>query len=428
MLGDQSRGALWLVPAVCGAVALAAGAGLSAIDVGPNSPFAFQGTASDARTLLIGVAGTMITVIALLLGLAVVALQLSTTQYSPRLLRNFLRDRSNQIVLGAFVGTFAYSAGGVFTVGIEAGARTDHFPRFAVTVAIALLFVSLALLVYFADHLLHSLQVDEIMRVVERNALPAVRATGFSVEDDTPPPPPDATPVPATRSGYLQRVDVARLARGAAALGVRVRLKPRVGEHVTAGTTFAWVWPGPAGGLRTGPAADVGRMLQRATRIGFERTLEQDPSLGLRQLIDMACKALSPAVNDPYTAVQAIEHLTVLYGSLAVRPVGDAVVRDPSGEPLVVVPGRRFAEHLALGCGLMRRYGAQEPTVAFALLRMLTACAELVGDDHARRAVIDREAAMILAAAERETPDEHDLSWVRRQATILRATGVRHPG
>ena len=110
-----------------------------AVSVGVHSPLAFQGTPDDARNLLIGIAGTMVTVIALLLGLTVVALQLSSTQFSPRLLRNFLRDRPNQIVLSAFVATFAYSTAGLYTVGVSGGNRTASFPRLAVSGSIVLL-------------------------------------------------------------------------------------------------------------------------------------------------------------------------------------------------------------------------------------------------------------------------------------------------
>src|SRR5690242_18918911 len=120
-LYEYARGSLWVLPALSVVAALAAGAVLSAVSVGVHSPLAFQGTPDDARSLLIAVAGTMVTVIALLLGLAVVALQLSSTQFSSRLLRNFLRDRPNQLVLGVFVGTFAYSAAGLFQVGYPVG-------------------------------------------------------------------------------------------------------------------------------------------------------------------------------------------------------------------------------------------------------------------------------------------------------------------
>jgi uncharacterized membrane protein len=189
------------------AVALLAGLVLSHVAVSADSPLAFQGTADDASG-----SRARWAVIALLLGLAVVALQLSSTQFSPRLLRNFLRDRPNQLVLGVFVGTFVYSAAGLFTVGVAAGSRTEDYPRLAVSVAIVLLFVSLALLVFFADHLAHSIQVDRIMRVVEGATLAVIETHAVASE----PPPPWATPVPAARSGYLQAVDLAGLAAGAA--------------------------------------------------------------------------------------------------------------------------------------------------------------------------------------------------------------------
>src|SRR5689334_23932668 len=127
-LREYVRGSLWVLPGLSVLAALAAGAALSSVRAGPRSPLAFQGTPDDARTLLLGITGTMITIIALLLGLAVVALQLSSTQFSPRLLRNFLRDRPNQVVLSAFVATFAYSAAGLYTVGVSGGNRTAAFP------------------------------------------------------------------------------------------------------------------------------------------------------------------------------------------------------------------------------------------------------------------------------------------------------------
>jgi uncharacterized membrane protein len=154
-------------------------------------------------------------------------------------------------------------------------------------------------------------------------------------------------------------------------------------------------------------------------RIGFERTLEQDAAFGIRQLVDMACKALSPAVNDPYTAVQAIEHVSVIFSALAVRPLGDDVVRDEAGTVVVLVPGRRFGDYLATMCGLIRRFGAQEPTVAVALLRLLGDCLAFVGPDPVRRSDIRREAALILADAERAIPQPADLEQVREAASRL---------
>jgi uncharacterized membrane protein len=369
---EYSRASLWVLPLGAAVLALLLGTLLSRVRVPSGSLLAFQGTADDARSLLISISGTMVTVIALLLGLAVVALQLSSTQFSPRLLRNFLRDRPNQIVLSVFVGTFAYSVGGLFEVGVSGGGRSDEFPRFAVTVAVGLLFVSLALLVFFADHLAHSIQVDHIMRVVERTTRPVIDdlppvasdtpgATAVTTElAELPAVPAPAVAVPAEVSGYVQLVHLEQLLAAAVTRRMHVRLRPRIGEHVVAGTPVAWVWSASPE-QPTVAAETLGAALEAAVRIGFERTLEQDPGLGLRQLVDLACKALSPAINDPYTAVQAIERLAVLFTALAARPVGPIVACHRPTGVTVTVPARSFAEHLALGVGLIRRYGAKSP-------------------------------------------------------------------
>src|SRR3954447_8458452 len=222
---EYSRGSLWLLPMISVVAALLLGVLLSRLRVASGSLLAFQGTADDARSLLISISGTMVTVIALVLGLTVVALQLSSTQFSPRLLRNFLRDRPNQIVLSVFVATFAYTTAGLYTVGVSGGNRTTGFPRLAVTGAIALLFVSLGMLVFFADHLAHSIQIDSIMAVVERNALAVIHG-GLLEGAGTPPPIPDgALSVPAPRSGYVQAVRVGRLLAAAGSDGLHVRLR-----------------------------------------------------------------------------------------------------------------------------------------------------------------------------------------------------------
>ena len=425
-LREYVRGALWVLPALSVLAALAAGAVLSSISVGPRSPLAFQGTPDDARTLLLGITGTMITIIALLLGLAVVALQLSSTQFSPRLLRNFLRDRPNQVVLSAFVATFAYSAAGLYDVGVSGGNRTEAFPRLAVSGAIVLLFASLGLLVFFADHLLHSIQVDAIMETVQRNTLAVIQHGLLTGGPKAPEVPAWAVPVTSRRSGYVQAVLPGTLLPQVARHGVSVRLRPRVGEHIVAGTTLAWIWRASADGPAPDPRAFT-QVLDKGVRIGFERTLEQDAAFGIRQLVDVACKALSPAVNDPYTAVQAVDHLSVIFCALARQPLGAHVARD--GQGVVVVPARRFGDYLAVMCGLIRRYGASEPTVARALLRLLGNCASVCGDDPERRAAIAEQARIIVADADREVAQPADLVLVHAEAdSVFQAVARRQPG
>ena len=423
-LTEYARGSLWVMPAFAVVAALATGALLSQVTVGVHSPLAFQGTPDDARNLLIAIAGTMVTVIALLLGLTVVALQLSSTQFSPRLLRNFLRDRPNQIVLSAFVATFAYSAAGLYTVGVSGGNRTASFPRLAVSGALVLLFASLGLLVFFADHLVHSIQVNTIMNTVQHNTLTVINDGLLTGGQDAPVPPAGATAIASRHSGYVQAVRCHALLSHAARHGACLQLRPRIGEHVVAGTTLAWIWPAAPGDPAPDPQL-FARVLEAGIRIGFERTLEQDAAFGIRQLVDAACKALSPAVNDPYTAVQAIDHLSVIFCALAQRPLGNHVARHPDGA-VVIVPGRQFPEYLAVMCGLIRRYGNHEPTVADALLRLLRTCAGVAGANPEMCSAIAEQARIIIADAERGIPQPADLTSARAGAQSVYHAVARH--
>ena len=257
-----------------------------------------------------------------------VALQLSL---SPRLLRNFLRDRATQVVLSGFIATFVYSAAGLFTVGVEAGERTEDYPRLAVSGAIVLLFVSLGLVVYFADHLVHSIQIDAINRRVEDNTRRVIaQEDTATVEEAAPQIPEWAVPLVGRRSGYIQTVYPLLLLPSVSDANVTLCLRKKVGEHVVGGTVIGWVWaptpddPAPA-------AEQFEAAVDADVRIGFERTIEQDVAFGIRQQIDIGCKALSPAVNDPYTAVQAIDHLAVVCCDLAVRPLGTKIITGPEG-------------------------------------------------------------------------------------------------
>jgi uncharacterized membrane protein len=420
---DYLKGALWVYPVSAVVIALAAGSVLSTIDIGPDSalaPVLFQGTADDARNLLIGISGTMMTVIALVLGLTLVALQLSSTQFSPRLLRFFLRDRLNQVVLSVFVATFAYSTAGLYTVGVTHGERTDSYPRLAVTGAVVLLFASLIVLVYFVHHISHSIQVDEIMRGVERKTLHVIEhdlpQAGLTGEGPVEPPV-WAVAVPAYASGYVQLLRPDRLVQVTTDADVVCAVVPMVGEHVIRGEPLAMVWhASPEGAPPVVSAfADV---VHDAVRIGYERTTEQDVAFGIRQLADIGVKALSPAVNDPYTGMQALEHIAVVLAALAPRTLGHQRLTDERGRLRVAVPGRDFAYYVELGTGQIRRYGASEPRVLADLLRVLGTIAPFCRDELALRPVIEA-VGLVEEAAEHAVVQEGDRRPVLDQAELL---------
>ena len=375
---EYLRGALWALPTVAIGVALIAGSVLSSITIDPDSSLAvlvFQGTADDARNLLIGIASTMVTVIALVLGLTVVALQLASTQFSPRLLRNFLRDLVNQLTLSSFVATFAYSTAGLYTVGISGGQRTTTYPRLAVSGALVLLFVSMIMLVFFVHHLAHSIQIDQVMADVEHDTLHVVHHSLAAGDDSSQRPqiPEGAVALLAARSGYVQTLHLGELVEVAARNDAYVALVPMVGEHVIVATPLAWAWrtDGTASALSTEATRTLSMGLSRGVRLGFERTAEQDVAFGVRQLADVASKALSPAINDPYTAVQAVDHLSVILAALATRPLGGRTLADGNGVARVHSPGRDWPYFIDLGLGQVRRFGHTEPRVVLALLRVV---------------------------------------------------------
>jgi len=414
---EYLRGTLWVLPTLAVMMALALGYALASVDVSAEMWFAFQGTPDDARTLLIAIASTLATVIALVLGLTVVALQLASTQFSPRLLRNFLRDRVNQVVLSVFVASFTYSTAGLFTVGVSAGQRVEDYPRLAVSFALVLLFVSLLMLVFFVHHLAHSIQIDEVQASVLRSTLRVIDhdlpTEGVS-DEPAPAPPPGAVAIQAYRSGYVQTLHPELLLpiasdRDLVVLGTRM-----VGEYIVEDAPMLWVWRATAG---QGPpdSEPLRAVLRGAVRVGFERTAEQDVAFGVRQLADIAVKALSPAINDPYTAIQSLEHLGVVLASLARRRLGSQFVFDASGALRVVFPGRDLAYFLDLATGQIRRYGCAEPRVDRALLRVLentgTICVE--ADD---RTLVATQVQLVLEAAEMSIRQQADLVPVRTHA------------
>ena len=427
-LREYVNGSLWVLPAATSITAFGFVLAISEIQLDPTSRWgflAFEGTADDARTLLITITSTVVTVMAVVLGLTVVALQLASTQFSPRLLRNFLRDRVTQLVLSVFMGTFVYSIAGLYTVGVSGGSRIEEFPRLAVTGAMVLLFVSLAMVVVFADHLAHSIQVDAVTGAVQSTVLRAIDQLPGRFEGEPPQPPPWAIPLLSRSHGYIQTVHPRTLVAPAVRAGVCIALTQRVGQHVVAGSPLALAWrPSP----EEAPP-DVGaleRAVNECTHIGFERTLQQDAAFGMRQLVDIACKTLW--VNDPYTAIQSIDHLSVIVTALARRPLGDNLAKDAAGTVRVVVPGRRFGDYLPGMCGLIRRYSGAEPSVYVALLNLLEKCAVLIGDDLVRMTAIEREVALIVDDARRRVGQPEDLLGVEAAADAVRRAGPQLAG
>lgn len=414
---EYLTGAYWVLPTLGIVIGLGSGALLSMIPVKPGSlvdKMMFQGTAADARGVLIVVSATMITTIGIVFSLTVLSLQIASSQFSVRLLRSFLRDLPNQVVLAIFACTFAYSTGGLHTVGEHRGGG-EFVPKAAVSGSLALAFISIAALIYFLHHLTHSIQVDSIIEKAQLRTLALVDELYPDLDTpdrqaQTPPTPPtEAVPLLAPQSGYLQTVEIDDVAANADATGHTVLVVVFVGDYVTAGGLLGWCWR--RGEPPSAPDPEFAQNCTRNVHIGFERTLQQDIRFGLRQIVDIALRALSPAINDPYTAIQVVHHLSAVESVLASRTISDDVRRDTSGEVLVWLQYPAFAAYLQLGCGQIRRYGTREPLVLAALLQLLSSVAQNCVDP-VRRAAVQTQIDLVVRAAERELTEESDRAMV----------------
>jgi uncharacterized membrane protein len=329
-------------------------------------------------------------------------------------------------VLSVFVATFTYATAGLYTVGIDRGERVDEYPRLAVTLAIVLLFASLMSLIYFVHHITHSIQVDEVATRIEHQTLHVVEhdlVTKGIITEAPPEPPAWAVPVPSYTSGYVQAVHPGVLRAAAHDADVHASITPMVGEHVVEGNPLVWLWRDE--GKPAPDAAAFVHAAHDAVRIGFERTAEQDVAFGIRQLTDIACKALSPAINDPYTAIQALERTSVILTALAQRPLGSHVLTDPDGTARVTVHGRDLEYYVELATGQIRRFGKHEPRVMRAMFRVLRTLGQNCLDDDGRE-IIARHVLLTLEAASNGIVQPGDLApVVEHGESVLNELGER---
>src|SRR5215211_7172362 len=431
VLWDYLAGALWILPTISVLVFLAAGALLSRVSISDHSPLAFQGSADDARKVLIVVSTTMITVTGLVFALTIVALQIASGQYSPRLLRNFMRDRGTQVVLSVFVGAFAYSTAGLYTVGTQRAGEQAFVPRLAVSGSLGLALASVGVLIYFIHHLARSIQIDSIMSQIQRETREVIDdvyphpAGGLEPEERCPDPPPrprscrqppPATSRPSSRPRWSRPPPATTWSSGS-----------------PDGSATTWWpaprWPGPGSAPPTShhPPALLEEAVADAVHIGFERTMVQDVLFGLRRLVDIANRALSPAVNDPYTAIQAVHHLSVLLCVLARRRLGDQLCRDQQGTLRVAVPLPDFDEYLRRSTAQIRRFGAAEPALMRSLIELLRDVGTSTASDE-RRAACAHHLWLVLKDAKRETAQPDDLQAVVEDgAAALSTLGADHP-
>ncbi|EMY33429.1 hypothetical protein D477_015072 [Arthrobacter crystallopoietes BAB-32] len=398
-LKDALRTQLWPVPALAVVLAVVLGAVLPPLDAALDghmpaalAAWLFGGGPEAARSVLQAVSGSLITVTSLTFSLTVVTLQLASSQFSPRLLRTFSRDRVVHLTLALFLATFAYALTVLRSIRTGEDDGGAFVPEIAVTVAFVLAVASVMGLVVFLAHLARELRVETMMHRVHAEAVetadvvfpPDAPGQPELLEPPELPGPPAATAVvEAEASGFLTAVDEAALLEAARSAGAVVRIDREPGTSLIRGVPFASVWGLEPGGPPEGEVlARLGKEINAAVTVGYERTSVQDVGFGFRQLADVASRALSPGINDPTTAAHALGHLSSLLCRLVERAPGPRAVTDPEGRVRVILALPQLAGLLDLALCQPRLYGSKDPVV---MARMLQLLCEVSWLDHVGR-------------------------------------------
>ena len=426
------RTTFWFLPGlmVVGAILLAALAlAADAASAGRTLPdWAYAGGADGARALLSTVAGSMVTVAGVGFSITIVALVLASTQFGPRLLTLFMRDIVSQVTLGTFTATFTFCVLVLRTIRGPDEAGTPFVPQIAVTIALGMTLLSVAVLVYFFHHVAVSIQAPKVVARVARDLdraidhmYPQHLGVGGPAPDreDVPSIDEDAVVV-ASSSGYVQVVDDAALLAVASRHDLCVRLTTRPGLFVVRGNPI--LIARPAERVDEAVAGD----LRSTLIVGDVRTPEDDIEFSVRQLVEVALRALSPAINDPFTAMAAVDWLGAALSRLASAEFPSRYRYDAEGRLRVVADISTFGGMTHTIFSRIRHYGGASPVVLNRLLEAVSAFGPHIQDDADRQLVRDETEAVLRMGRELITSAADLQELERRHAAAVVALGGQH--
>lgn len=399
---DRLRSAYWFLPSLLTLACILLAIGLVALDrsyaeVPGWLGWAYGGGADGARALLSAVAGSTITVVSVTFSVMVVALTVSSQHFGPRLLSSFMRDTVSQTVLGTFTGTFAYCLMVLRTVQGSNGDRYEVFiPHLAVTGSVVLTLISVAMLIYYVHHVAMSMQVsaittrvtEDLERSIDRIYPDEIGETADADADAPMPLPAGHTIIRSLVSGYIQDVDGAALVSAAREARTTLWVLERPGAFVMDGQALAGAYPPPA------ESSTLVDRVRESISFGADRTSRQDVAYAGQQLVEVALRALSPGVNEPFTAITCIDRLAQGLALLSRRRAPSAQRLDEEGKIRVVAPPRAFEDLAEELLSPIARHAADEPMVLEHLRATIRTLADLTCRP-ADRAALERIGAGI---------------------------------
>ena len=356
----------------------------------------YGGGPEGAAGVLSAIAGSMITIAGLVFSLTLVALTLASSQFGPRLLRNFIRDRVTQFVMGTFLAAFLYSLFVLRT--IRRGDGSEFVPHVSVTISVVFAVAGLVMLVYFIHHLATSIQADTLIARVAADLVAVTdRLYPEEIGDETATPPspqPSAptgeyVPVHGKGDGYIQVIEAHALVRVANEHDLVIELLHRPGHYVMAGLALARIWPADRA------TDEVKRAVEASFIRGAMRTPAQDVEFVINQLVEIALRALSPGINDPFTAVTCIDRLASGLARLARRKTPSEYRLAEDWKPRVIAHAARFPDVLNAAFNQIRQSGRSSAAIIIRLLEVIADLVTVVSQPDARAALL-RHAEMIV--------------------------------
>jgi uncharacterized membrane protein len=424
---DRLRSGYWFVPSLIVAASIAFAFGFVTLDSAvPDTlldkiGWVYAGGAEGASAVLATIAGSMITIAGVVFSLTLLTLSLASSQFGPRLLRNFLRDLPNQIVLGTFVATFLYCVLVLRTIRHDDG----FVPHLSVTFGVMLAVASIGLLIYFIHHVSTSIQVDQVVVAVYRELRETIdRLFPQKLGREAPDRPRtefpgipdnferDAGIVAARRGGYVQVVDAERLLAIAVEHDCLIRLERRPGDYLHRGAPLALAWP--AAGIDDGFCESINATFTS----GAQRTPLQDVEFAVSQLVEIAVRALSPGVNDPFTAMSCLDRLGSGLRQMADRELPSPYRHDEDGHLRVIAFPTTFEAVLDIAFDPIRHYGRASATVLARMLGVIAAITDAATRER-DRAALQRHAERVLRAARESLPEPDDRAAIEARYEAL---------
>jgi uncharacterized membrane protein len=400
---DTLRSNYWFLPTIMTASAVIGWMAINALDqllrtdVSFPISWLYYDSIDAARTLLLAVAGAMIGIIGVVFSITTVPLTIAASQFGPRLLRTFLRDTGTQCVLGIFIATFMFC----MLVLLRLHDESQALPQVSITIGLALALMSLGALVYYINHVAISMQAPTVVAAVSAelygtiartlpegsHSVPVAATTAgaallpaeFAVEADY---------ILATQSGYVQARDDPALLRLATQHNLIIRLLREPGDFVTEGTPLARVWP-----LRCAPA-DFAASLQARFVLGHQRTMVQDIEFGINELVEVALRALSPAINDPFTVMTCVDWLGCALCQLCTKVFPAPLQYDADGQLRLLFEPLTFAHIVDAAFNQIREYGRTSTRVTLHLLETIAVVGQCANTEEQRSCLL-RHATLI---------------------------------